>query len=123
MDIPRSLTIWFRIHFAIDYLIGIPLFFFPFQTLSFFGWTVIDPTAARLVAAALFAVGGASLMHATADRETMIALLDLKIIWSGAAILGLIASLLTGATASNWIFLLGFLFFAVIWIRYRNTLS
>ena len=60
--VPKSLRVWFIIHFFADYIAAIPIFLFPNQILMLFGWKVIDPIAVRLVAAAFFAIGGASLI-------------------------------------------------------------
>src|SRR3990167_5249218 len=79
---PSSLRTWFAIHFVIDYLFAIPLFIAPAWFLSLFGFTVVDLVTARLVAAALFTVGGISLLSRTESVNTYKALLKLKIIWS-----------------------------------------
>ena len=50
------------------------------------------------------------------------ALLTLKIIWSVTAILGFIISLVQGAPAATWLFLILFAAFSVIWIYYKKTL-
>jgi len=96
-QIPSSLRTWFVIHFMVDYLFAIPLFIAPAWFLSLFGFTIIDFVTARLVAAALFAVGGISLLSSNASIETYKSLLKLKIIWSVSAIAGLLLSLWQGA--------------------------
>lgn len=41
--VPRSLRIWFIIHFWIDIFFAIPLLLIPEVLLSSIGWTIIDP--------------------------------------------------------------------------------
>src|SRR3989344_7486708 len=102
-QVPSSLRTWFVIHFVVDYLFAIPLFVAPAWLLSFFGFTVIDPVTARLVAAALFAVGGISLLSRTESMNVYNSLLKLKIIWSISAIAGLLVSLWQGAPVLLWL--------------------
>jgi hypothetical protein len=45
-DVPRSLRIWFIIHFAADMLFAMPLMALPQLTLEFFGFSVIEPLTA-----------------------------------------------------------------------------
>ena len=91
-QVPASLRIWFTIHFIVDYLFAIPLFIVPAWFLSFFGFTVIDPVTARLVAAALMGIGGISLLSRKESINVYNSLLKLKIIWSVSAIAGLLLS-------------------------------
>lgn len=86
---PKSLKTWFLIHFAVDYLFAIPLFLFPEQFLAYFNWSSYDPIATKLVAAALFAIGGISLLARNATKETYTVLLQLKLIWSFFVLAGL----------------------------------
>src|SRR3989338_10556741 len=118
-----SLRTWFLIHFIVDYLFAIPLFIAPSWFLSLFGFTVIDPVTARLVAAALFAVGGISLLNRNESANTYKALLKLKIIWSVSAIAGLLVSLWQGAPVLLWLIVIVFALFCGIWIYYLNKLS
>ncbi|MDO8510640.1 MAG: hypothetical protein Q7S55_00585 [Nanoarchaeota archaeon] len=117
-QIPSSLRAWFVLHFMVDYLFAIPLFIAPAWLLSFFGFTVIDPVTARLVAAALFAVGGISLLSRNESVNVYNSLLKLKIIWSVSAIAGLLLSLWQGASALLWPVVLVFGLFCGIWSYY-----
>ena len=117
-QLPSSLRTWFVIHFVVDYLFAIPLFIAPRWFLSFFGFTIIDPVTARLVAAALFAVGGISLLSRNESVGTYKALLKLKIIWSVSAIAGLLVSLWQGAPVLLWLIALVFGLFCGIWSYY-----
>ena len=117
-QVPSSLRTWFVIHFVVDYLFAIPLFVAPAWLLSFFGFTVIDPVTARLVAAALFAVGGISLLSRTESMNVYNSLLKLKIIWSISAIAGLLVSLWQGAPVLLWLVVVTFGLFCGIWSYY-----
>ena len=87
--IPASLRTWFLIHFAVDWLFALPMMFAPVATLELLGWDSVDPASTRLVAAALLAIGGESLRMRKAGLEVYRVMLDLKLIWSAGAMLGL----------------------------------
>ena len=95
----------------------------PVATLELFGWETIDPVATRLAAAALLAIGGESLRMRHASLETYRAMLDLKLIWSAAAMLGLGWSGLTDGPVITWGFFGVFLSFFLLWANYRRQLS
>jgi len=117
-QIPSSLRAWFVLHFMVDYLFAIPLFIAPAWFLSLFGFTVIDPVTARLVAAALLAVGGISLLSRNESVNVYNSLLKLKILWSVSAITGLLVSLWQGAPALLWLAVCAFALFSGIWNYY-----
>ena len=117
-QVPSSLRTWFVIHFIVDYLFATPLFIAPTWFLSLLGFTVIDPVTARLVAAALFAVGGISLLSRNESVNIYNSLLKLKIIWSVSAIAGLLLSLWQGAPVLLWPIVLVFMLFCGIWSYY-----
>ena len=66
--VPSSLRKWFVVHFIVDVLIAIPLLVAPRSLLGLPGWSEIDPTMARGVAAALFGIGIESLLCRNDDR-------------------------------------------------------
>ena len=80
-----ALRRWFILHFVVDVVIAVPIFFAPREVLGFFGWVRVDPLAARLAAAALFGIGIESFMGRNAGRESFKGMLQLKIIWSAFA--------------------------------------
>jgi len=121
-SVPASLRRWFVVHFAADVLAAVPLLVAPRPVLELFGWTTVDPVATRLVAAALFGIGIASLLGRGAAAETFRAMLDLKIIWSGAAVIGILWSLVEGGPTGAWAFLAIFAGFHALWVRYRLLL-
>ncbi len=121
--VPRSLRIWFVLHFAADYLAAIPLMVAPVAVLSLLGWQVVDPLATRLVAAALFGIGGVSLTGRNADAPSFRHMLTMKLIWAGTAILGIAWSIIEGAPAAAWGFLVIFVLFGLLWGYYRVILG
>ncbi len=125
-EVPRSLRNWFVLHFALDVLLAIPLMLAPVATLRFFGWQVVDPIATRIVAAALFGIGIESYLGRNAGIEAYKGMLNLKIIWSSAAVIGFLVSLLQGAQGSPfwaWVALVVFLLFNLLWVYWRRRLA
>ena len=121
--VPKSLRVWFVIHFVLDIAVAVPLLVATDFTLSLFGWTTIDPFAARLVAAALMGIGGESLLGRNASAETYRAMLNLKIIWSVAAIFGIILTLIfNDGPLMAYVVLLLFAVFSGLWMYYRFLL-
>jgi hypothetical protein len=120
--VPRSLRRWFVVHFWADVLFAVPLFFAPRLFLGLLGWPAVDPIATRLVAAALFGIGIQSLLGRGEDVATFRALLNLKIIWSASATLGIVWSQLEGGPPLGWAFAAIFAAFNVLWLRYRLVL-
>jgi len=121
--VPDSLKSWFFIHFVVDYLVAVPLMIAPVEIMTFLGWPIVEPVATRLVAAALIGVGGVSLLARGSGIVSYVNLLDLKLLWSGAAIIGLLLSLTQGAPAFTWVFLATFIFFFLLWGFYRRILK
>lgn len=77
-------------------LFAVPLMLAPSAVLAPLGWPQVDPVAARLVAAALFGIGIASYLGRDAGPQAYRGMLNLKIIWSLAAILALSLGLIAG---------------------------
>jgi hypothetical protein len=119
MEVPLTLRRWFVAHFVVDLVFGLPLLFAPALLLRTLGWTTIDGASARLVGAALLAIGGQSYLGRNAGIETYTAMLNLKILWSYAAIAALLASIGEGAPPAVWAALSAFLAFAGVWTHYR----
>jgi cation transport ATPase len=109
----------FVLHFIIDYIVALPLMLAPVATMSFFGWNNPEPVATRLVAAALMGIGGISFIARDADAAAYRHMLTMKLIWSGAAVLGLAFSIMEGAPSFTWVFLLIFTAFFGIWFLFR----
>jgi hypothetical protein len=124
-EIPSALKRWFIVHFIADTLLAVPLFIAPVLLLELLNWQSIDPLMARMVAAALFGIGIESLLCIKLEKDAFIAMLNLKIIWSFAAITGFIIGLtqgLFGYTAVGIVLLLIFTAFNILWIYWRWTL-
>jgi hypothetical protein len=122
----RWLRIWFIIHFIADVIFAIPIFLFPEFFLGLAGWQSIDPVAARGVAAALFGIGIESWLGRNAGVETYKNMLNLKIIWSFSATIGLLVSVLQnthGRPLILWIILFIFALFHILWVYWRIRLQ
>jgi len=120
--VPSSLRNLFVLHFALDYLFALPLMIAPVRAMELFGWENAEPVATRLVAAALMGIGGVSLVARNADAAAYRHMLTMKLLWSGAAVLGLSISLIEGAPAATVGFLAIFAAFFGVWLRYRLRL-
>ncbi|MDA3938860.1 MAG: hypothetical protein PF693_06075 [Spirochaetia bacterium] len=121
-EIPKTLKAWFVVHFIADTLFAIPLFVAPVFLLKLLNWQSVDPLMARMVAAALFGIGIESLLCIKLGRDAFIAMLNLKIIWSFAAIAGFIIGLsqgLFGYTLVGVALLIIFTAFNILWIYWR----
>lgn len=123
-QVPNSLKIWFFIHFIIDYLLAIPLLFFPDYFLRYLGWITPDIFLARLVGAALIGIGGVSLLQNKSSLDSYNSLLTLKILWSLTAIISIILSILEGTTPKIiWLILIIFIIFSILWIYYKLKIN
>jgi len=121
-EVPNSLRTWFVIHFAVDMLTGIPLLLFPELVMPLLGWETIDPITSRVVGAALMGIGIESYLGRNASTEVFRAMLNLKVIWSSSAILGIGLGIWKGGPQTGWQFLGIFLIFWVVWIYYWRKL-
>jgi len=120
--VPNSLKQWFTVHFIADMLFALPLMVAPVWTLTLFGFPLVDPYTTRLVAAALFGIGGVSFLRKEAHIESYRTMLLLKIIWSGAAIVGLTWSLYDNYVPIAVVVLGIFVLFNVLWVHYYRRL-
>ncbi len=117
--VPLSLKRLFIFHFIVDYLIAVPLMFAPKTIMSLMGWQNAEPVTARLVAAALMGIGGISFIARNAKADAYRHMLTMKLLWSGAAVLGLVISLFEGAPFATYGFLALFVIFFGVWLFYR----
>lgn len=122
-EVPNSLRTWFIIHFVVDMLIGIPLLIFPEIVMPLIGWRTIDPIASRVVGAALMGIGVESYLGRNAGTEVFRAMLNLKVIWSSSAILGIALGIWMGGPQAGWLFMGIFAVFWVVWLYYWRKLS
>lgn len=123
MELPASLRRWFVAHFVVDLAFALPLLFAPEAFLRALGWTVIDPVAARLVGAALLAIGGQSFIGRDQGVEAYRAMLNLKLIWSASAVVSLVVGVGNGAPPAAWALLATFIAFFGVWTHYRVRLE
>ena len=121
-DVPSSLRRWFVVHFVADLVFAVPLVFAPVATLRALGWTTIDPVAPRLVGAALAGIGIESLVGRNDSVDAFRAMLRLKSVGSGVAVLGLALSIFQGAPPITWALLAIFVAFGALWNYYRLRL-
>jgi hypothetical protein len=125
-SVPKGLKVWFIIHFLVDILFAIPLMIMPIQFLSILGWSTIDPIAARIVAAALFGIGIESFLGRNGGAASFLAMLNLKIIWSSAVVIGIIITILFpdgSFPVFGWGLLGIFAAFNVVWVYWRVRLK
>ena len=124
--VPKALRAWFVVHFVVDTAVAVPLMLAPVYTLKLLGWQTVDPITARVTAAAFFGIGIESYLSRSSGKEAFLGMLNLKIIWSLAAVIGLGFSLLQGAQESPpviWFFLLTFAAFNLLWVYWRRKLT
>ncbi len=122
--VSKSLHTWFVIHFIADYLFAIPLLIAPNWFLGLFGWPSFAPFSARLVGAALIGIGGASWTERNASVETFRSMLNLKLLWASAAIIGMSVTMLGGSyPLIGWGIVAIFVAFFFIWLYYRLQLG
>ena len=123
---PKALKTWFVIHFAVDVTFAIPLMIIPELFLTLMGWIIVDPIATRIVAAALFGIGIESLLGRNGSLESFKGMLNLKIIWSFATIVGIAISMFY-VSLNNVVFLALlltiFVVFHIIWVYWRVKIS
>jgi hypothetical protein len=118
MDVPRTLRAWFVADALVDLTAGLPLLAAPELVLRRLGWTCIDPVSARLVGAALLAIGGQSFLGRDAGVDVYRAMLRLKLIWSFVAALSLFVGVGAGAPTAAWALLSIFIGFAGVWLHH-----
>jgi len=121
-EVPNNLRIWFVIHFYADMLFGIPLLLFPELVMPLLGWDAIDPISTRVVGAALMGIGIESYLGRNASLEVFKAMLNLKVIWSSSAILGIGLGIWQGGAKAGGLFLAVFVIFWFVWTYYWRKL-
>lgn len=118
MEIPSSLRLWFVADFVVSLAAALPLLLIPELALPRLGWTVVDPVSARLVGAALAAIGIQSWRGRRDGVAAYRAMLGLKVVWSALAIVGLTIAIARGAPPLTFLFLSAFLGFCGVWTHY-----
>jgi len=118
-EVPPALKTWFVIHFAADWAFALPLFLAPRAFLGALGWPAVDPISTRLVAAALIGIGTQSFIGRHATLDSYRTMLNLKILWSASATVGIFWGCLEGASPVAWAFFAIFLAFNGLWSWWR----
>jgi hypothetical protein len=118
---PPGLRAWFILHFIVDMLVGLPLLLIPELVMPLIEWRIIDPIASRVVGAALMGIGIESWLGRNAGAEVFWAMLNLKVIWSSSAILGIALGIWNGGPQAGWLFL-GIFFAWLVWVYYWRRL-
>jgi hypothetical protein len=117
--VPPALRAWFVFHFVADWAFAVPLFFFPVPFLGALGWPHPDPALARVVAAALVGIGTQSLRDRNGSLPAFKSLLELKMLWSATAALGLVWSAIAIGNPMVWGFAVVFVAFNALWTYWR----
>ena len=123
--VPPGLRACFVMHFWADILFALPLFVAPVAVLEMLGWQQVDPYTARLTAAALFGIGIESLLGRNGTVEAFKVMLNLKVIWSATATIGIAWSLcdaVQGRPVFGWVVLAIFGCFHLLWVYWRLRL-
>jgi hypothetical protein len=126
VSVPKALKVWFIIHFVVDVLFAIPLLIIPELFLGLLGWERVDTIAARIVAAALFGIGIESFIGRNSSVEAFKGMLNLKVIWSISAVIGIALSMIQGAQGRpifGWVLVAIFGSFNVLWIYWRIRIA
>ncbi len=121
--VPSSLRRWFLLHFVVDMTFGIPLIFIPVWVMELFEFGSVDTLTVRLVGAALIGIGGASLWANAEKIEVYRSLLQLKILWSGSALVAIALYLFSGGNNWAYLFFAIFFLFSVIWNYYYSIVK
>jgi hypothetical protein len=121
-ETPNALRRWFVVHFAVDWVVGLPLFLAPAPLLQIVGWHPIDPIATRLFAAALLGIGAQSLIGRDGTPAEFRAMLNLKLVWAAAASVGLGIGIAFGGPPLAWLGLAVFVAFFALWLYWRLRL-
>ena len=121
MKVSKPLQNWFFVHFIVDLIFGLPLFFAPTYFLNLFGLQA-EPYTARLLGAAIIGIGTTTYFMKK-DIESFKFVLKRKIVWSISAIIAIGITLLEGGSNVGWLLLIIFTIFAITWIYYIKKLK
>jgi len=122
VSIPKALRAWFVLHFVVDVAFAVPLMIAPLRFLSLLGWQTVDPIATRLVSAALLGIGIESFLGRNGPAGQFAGMLSLKIVWSSAAIVGLVLSAILNWEAwplFGWALIMFFVGFNLLWVYWK----
>lgn len=120
--VPMALRRSLVLDAIVDGVLGLLLFIAPEPALRAFGWHAVDPIATRLLAAALFGMSGQTWLGRNGDVAEIRAGLNLKVIWTGVAMVGLAIAVAAGSPALATVALIAFGAFFAQWIYWRIRL-
>jgi len=114
----KSLRYTFLVHAVVAVLFGLPLLIIPGRWLQLLGWAPIDPIMARLVGAALLALGWGSFRGwRAAVRSDVEILLQVEAVFTVLSALAILRHLVGGSWPWYvWTMFLIFVIFAAAWI-------
>jgi len=122
-SVPKSLKTWFIIHFILDIIFAIPLMLFPQWFMHVLGFTMVEPMTARFVGAALIGIGGTSFLMRNKSKDAYLAMLNLKLLWSSFAVLGILMTMIQGGPEVGWALLIIFIAFFFLWLYYKRRIK
>ena len=103
----------------VDGFLGIVLFIAPESALRAFGWHSIDSIATRLLASALLGMSAQTWLGRNGDVAELRAGLNLKVVWTGAATIGLAVEVMARSPALATFALIAFGVFFAQWTYWR----
>jgi len=114
----KSLRYTFLVHAVVALVFGLPLLIMPGRVLELFGWQPIDPIMSRMFGAALLALSWGSYRGwRAAVRSDVLILLQVEVIFTALAALGILRHLLVGAWPWYiWMTFIIFVLFAIAWL-------
>ena len=121
--VPKSLKIWFVVHFFLDITFGLPLLLIPSVSAELIGLEITQTLPLRLVGAALIGIGSTSLIKKEGSLDSYRSLLVLKIIWSLSAIIAISLSFFETQLLVFLPILFIFVVFNIVWFYYHFKLT
>jgi hypothetical protein len=120
MTMPKALKVTFLIHAIVSVVSGLLLLIIPGRILLFLGWAPIDPILARVLGAALLALGWSSFRCWQATERAQVQMVvELEAVFTALACVGLLRHLLFAHyPLVVWLLFAIFLVFAVCWLMF-----
>lgn len=116
----NGLKLTFLIHALVALVIGLPLLIAPGRFVDLVGWMPVEPILARILGAALLALGwGSFRVWQSADKELAAVLIQVEAVFAVLAGVGVLRHLLiANYPVTVWVALLVFAAFAIAWIAF-----
>lgn len=115
--VQKSIRAIFGSHSVVGLAFGVPLLLFPGRLLTWFQWAPIDPIISRILGAALLALAWSSFrVWRTEDSTQVTHLVELELIFTGLASVGILRHLISGRWPwIVWAILALYLLFTAAW--------